>query len=88
MIVIESGVSVSSVVLMSSPIVAPTPHDAKGLRWPEQVSPSNGAFPLNRKPSADLCEAIRLVNAGQAATAEEIETLEIGKNQGAASTSI
>lgn len=36
----------------------------------------------------DFYETIRLVNAGQAATAEEIETLEIGKNQCAASTSI
>jgi glyoxylase-like metal-dependent hydrolase (beta-lactamase superfamily II) len=36
----------------------------------------------------DFYDTIRLVNAGQAATAEEIETLEIGKNQCAASTSI
>jgi len=40
-------------------------------------------------PSApDFYDTIRLVNAGQAATAEEIETLEIGKNQCAASTSM
>ena len=40
-------------------------------------------------PSApDFYDTIRLVNAGQAATAEEIEVLEIGKNQCAASTSI
>ena len=40
-------------------------------------------------PSApDFYDTIRLVNAGQAATAEEIEALEIGKNQCAASTSI
>lgn len=36
----------------------------------------------------DFYDTIRLVNAGQAATAEEIETLEIGKNQCAASTSM
>ena len=36
----------------------------------------------------DFYETIRLVNAGPAATAEEIQTLEIGKNQCAASTSI
>ena len=36
----------------------------------------------------DFYDTIRLVNAGQAATAEEIETLEIGKNQCAATTSI
>ena len=36
----------------------------------------------------DFYDTIRLVNAGQAATAEEIQTLEIGKNQCAASTSI
>ena len=36
----------------------------------------------------DFHDTIRLVNAGQAATAEEIQTLEIGKNQCAASTSI
>lgn len=40
-------------------------------------------------PSApDFYDTIRLVNAGQAATAEEIQTLEIGKNQCAASTSM
>jgi len=40
-------------------------------------------------PSApDFYDTIRLVNAGQAATAEEIETLEIGKNQCAATTSM
>ena len=40
-------------------------------------------------PSApDFYDTIRLVNAGRAATAEEIETLEIGKNQCAASTSM
>lgn len=36
----------------------------------------------------DFYDRIRLVNAGQVATAEEIETLEIGKNQCAASTSM
>ena len=36
----------------------------------------------------DFYDTIRLVNAGQEATAEEIETLEIGKNQCAASTSM
>jgi glyoxylase-like metal-dependent hydrolase (beta-lactamase superfamily II) len=36
----------------------------------------------------DFYDTIRLVNAGQAATAEEIQTLEIGKNQCAASTSM
>ena len=36
----------------------------------------------------DFYDTIRLVNAGRAATAEEIETLEIGKNQCAASTSL
>ncbi len=36
----------------------------------------------------DFYDTIRLVNAGQAATPEEIETLEIGKNQCAASTSM
>jgi glyoxylase-like metal-dependent hydrolase (beta-lactamase superfamily II) len=36
----------------------------------------------------DFYDTIRLVNAGQAAAAEEIETLEIGKNQCAASTSM
>ena len=36
----------------------------------------------------DFYDTIRLVNAGQAATTEEIQTLEIGKNQCAASTSI
>lgn len=40
-------------------------------------------------PSApDFYDTIRRVNAGQAATAEEIEALEIGKNQCAASTSM
>ena len=36
----------------------------------------------------DFYDTIRLVNAGQAASAEEIERLEIGKNQCAASTSM
>ena len=36
----------------------------------------------------DFYDTIRLVNSGQSATAEEIETLEIGKNQCAASTSM
>ena len=36
----------------------------------------------------DFYDTIRLVNSGRAATAEEIETLEIGKNQCAASTSM
>ncbi len=36
----------------------------------------------------DFYDTIRLVNAGQAATAEEIQTLEIGRNQCAASTSM
>ncbi|MFM9134019.1 MAG: hypothetical protein ACKOT0_01045 [bacterium] len=36
----------------------------------------------------DFYDTIRLVNSGKAATAEEIETLEIGKNQCAASTSM
>ena len=36
----------------------------------------------------DFYDTIRLVNAGQAATAEEIEILEIGKNQCAATTSM
>ncbi len=40
-------------------------------------------------PSApDIYDRIRLVNSGQAATAEEIEFLEIGKNQCAASTTV
>lgn len=40
-------------------------------------------------PSApDFYDTIRLVNSGQAATAEQIETLEIGKNQCAATTSL
>ena len=40
-------------------------------------------------PSApDFYDTIRLVNSGRPATAEEIETLEIGKNQCAASTSM
>ena len=40
-------------------------------------------------PSApDFYDTIRLVNSGQSATADEIETLEIGKNQCAASTSM
>lgn len=40
-------------------------------------------------PSApDFYDTIRLVNSGRPATAEEIETLEIGKNQCAASTSL
>ena len=33
-----------------------------------------------------IYDTIRLVNSGQAATAEEMEILEIGKNQCAAST--
>ncbi len=36
----------------------------------------------------DTYDTIRLVNSGQAATAEEIELLEIGKNQCAASTTV
>jgi glyoxylase-like metal-dependent hydrolase (beta-lactamase superfamily II)/rhodanese-related sulfurtransferase len=36
----------------------------------------------------DTYDTIRLVNSGQAATAEEIEFLEIGKNQCAASTTV
>ncbi len=36
----------------------------------------------------DFYDTIRLVNAGQEATTEEIQTLEIGKNQCAASTSM
>lgn len=40
-------------------------------------------------PSApDFYDTIRLINSGRPATAEEIETLEIGKNQCAASTSL
>jgi len=40
-------------------------------------------------PSApDFYDTIRLVNSGQPATADEIETLEIGKNQCAASTTV
>ena len=40
-------------------------------------------------PSApDFYDTIRLVNSGRPATAEEIETLEIGRNQCAASTSL
>ena len=42
---------------------------------------------ISSLPSApDIYDTIRLVNSGQSATDEEIEILEIGKNQCAAST--